>query len=61
MQMAILRDPKMGFARAAGVFGLPVTLVLNPLGQEVARVQGEADWNSPDAHGLLNAIIAGNL
>jgi thiol-disulfide isomerase/thioredoxin len=55
------RDPKMTFSRASGVLGLPVTLVLNPQGQEIARVQGEADWNSPDAHTLLNAIIAGNL
>jgi thiol-disulfide isomerase/thioredoxin len=55
------RDPKMAFARATGVFGLPVTLVINPKGQEIARVQGEADWNSPDAQALLSAIIAGNL
>lgn len=55
------RDPRMTFSRASGVLGLPVTLVLNPTGQEIARVQGEADWNSPDAHALLNAIIAGNL
>jgi thiol-disulfide isomerase/thioredoxin len=55
------RDPKMAFARATGVFGLPVTLVLNPQGEEIARVQGEADWNSPEAHALLNAIIEGNL
>lgn len=55
------RDPKMTFSRASGVLGLPVTLVLNPQGQEIARVQGEADWNSPDAHTLINAIIAGNL
>lgn len=59
--LPLLRDPKMGFAHATGVFGLPVTLVLNPLGQEVARVQGEADWNNPDSHTLLNAIISGNL
>ena len=55
------RDPKMGFARAAGVFGLPVTLILNPQGQEVARVQGEADWNGSDAQALLSAIITGNM
>jgi thiol-disulfide isomerase/thioredoxin len=55
------RDPKMTLARATGVFGLPVTLILNPKGQEIARMQGEADWNSPDAHALLSAIIAGNL
>lgn len=55
------RDPKMTFARATGVFGLPVTLVINPQGQEIARVQGEADWNSPDAQTLLSAMIAGTL
>lgn len=55
------RDPKMSFARATGVFGLPVTLILNPQGQELARMQGEADWNSSDAQTLLSAIIAGNV
>jgi len=59
--LPMLRDPKMSLARATGVFGLPVTLVLNPQGQEIARVQGEADWNSPDAHVLLNAFIKGNM
>lgn len=56
-----LRDPKMKLARASGVLGLPVTLVVSPDGAEIARLQGEADWNSEEAQALLNALIASNL
>jgi thiol-disulfide isomerase/thioredoxin len=59
--LPMLRDPKMSFARATGVLGLPVTLILTPQGEEIARAQGEADWNSPEAHALLSAIIAGTM
>lgn len=59
--LPILRDPKMKFSGASGVRGLPVTLVLNPQGQEIARLQREAEWNSDDAKRLLNAMIAPSL
>lgn len=59
--LPMVRDPSMAFARDSAVFGLPVTLVVNPSGQEIARVQGEADWNNPDAFALLNAMIEGNM
>lgn len=50
------RDPKMAFSRASGVLGLPVTIILNTQGQEIARVQGEAEWNSDEAKNILMAI-----
>jgi thiol-disulfide isomerase/thioredoxin len=55
--LPILRDPKMKFSGASGVRGLPVTLILNAKGEEIARIQREADWNSPEAKALINAII----
>jgi thiol-disulfide isomerase/thioredoxin len=57
--LPILRDPKSGLARAMGVLGLPVTVILNPQGQEVARLIGDAEWNSPAAQAVLRAMIAG--
>jgi thiol-disulfide isomerase/thioredoxin len=51
-----LRDPKSQLARAMGVLGLPVTLVINPQGQEVARLIGDAEWDSADALAVLNAL-----
>lgn len=55
--LPILRDPKQTFTRANGVFGLPTTLILDPQGQEIARMQGDADWNSDDAKIILKAIL----
>jgi len=35
--------------RDLGVFALPTTLLINPNGQEIGRLTGPADWNSPEA------------
>jgi thiol-disulfide isomerase/thioredoxin len=56
--LPVLRDPKSGLAHAMGVMGLPVTIILNPEGQEVARLIGDAEWDSPDALSVLIALSA---
>jgi thiol-disulfide isomerase/thioredoxin len=53
-----LRDPKSELARNMGVLGLPLTVILNPEGQEVARLIGDADWNSADAQAMFAALMA---
>jgi thiol-disulfide isomerase/thioredoxin len=50
------RDGKM--SRDAGILGLPVTLILDREGREVARMIGDANWDSPEARALLNRLIA---
>lgn len=57
-RLPTLRDPKSELARSMAVLGLPVTVILNPEGQEVARLVGDADWNSPDARAVM-AILSG--
>jgi thiol-disulfide isomerase/thioredoxin len=57
--LPILRDPKSELARAMGVLGLPITVILNPQGEEVARLIGDAEWDSADAQAILRAFIAG--
>ena len=57
--LPILRDPKSELARSAGVLGLPVTLILNPQGEEVARLIGDAAWDSESAKAVLAAFAAG--
>lgn len=52
------RDPKQLIARDMAVFGLPNTLILDRNGQEIARLQGEADWSSDSALAILRALIA---
>ncbi|MBR9764682.1 MAG: TlpA family protein disulfide reductase [Rhodobacteraceae bacterium] len=52
------RDPKSAQARGAAVFGLPVTLIVDPEGREVARLIGGADWNADEAHAVYDAFMA---
>nr|WP_281502102.1 TlpA disulfide reductase family protein [Loktanella sp. F6476L] len=51
-------DPRSTLARDMGVLGLPVTLILDPEGREIARLQGDAHWNSDSAIAILEAIMA---
>lgn len=52
-----LRDPKMALSSQIGILGLPVTILLNPQGQEVARMIGDATWDSPEALSLIDAMM----
>jgi len=53
------RDPKGQLAREMGVFGLPITLILDPEGREIARLRGDAHWNSDSAKAIISALIEG--
>lgn len=53
------QDPKQAVAREMGVLGLPITVILNPEGQEIARLLGDADWNSDNAKAIIKALLAG--
>ena len=54
-----LRDPKGLMARQMGIAGLPVTVIVNPEGQEVGRLIGDAEWDSAEAQAVLAALMAG--
>ena len=54
------RDPKSKIAREMGVLGLPITVVLDREGQEIARLQGDAHWNTDSAMAILRALIDGS-
>ncbi len=55
-----LFDPKFALAQSVGVQGLPVSIFIAPDGSEVARVQGELVWDSPQAQALIQAWMAGS-
>jgi thiol-disulfide isomerase/thioredoxin len=57
--LEIYLDPRQALAREMAVLGLPITVVLNPEGQEIARLQGDADWNSESAQAIFRAMMAG--
>ena len=51
-------DARQNLARSMGVLGLPVTVILDPDGNEIARLQGDADWHSDSALAIINALIS---
>jgi thiol-disulfide isomerase/thioredoxin len=57
--LPILLDPGQELAREMGVFGLPITVILDREGQEIARLRGEADWQSDSAKAIVAALVAG--
>ena len=50
-------DPKSSLGRDMGVLGLPITVILDPEGREIARMRGDAEWNSESAKAVIRALI----
>lgn len=57
--LQVYADPDL-IAKTAklNVAGLPSTLILNKQGQIVARLDGEASWDTPEVHALLDKLMA---
>ena len=53
-------DPamKLPFAFTPPAGGMPTTVIYGKDGREKARLSGEADWSSPEAHKLIDALLA---
>ncbi len=54
--LTIYREPTMRLGAAAGVLGMPITIILDREGREIARYTGEAVWDSPEARDILSRI-----
>lgn len=52
------RDPKQALARNMAVFGLPVTVIIDPDGNEIARLRGDAEWASDSAKNIVRALTS---
>ena len=52
-------DPSYALTGRLEAPGLPITILYNEGGREVARVPGEVDWTSPEADALLDYFVAG--
>ena len=50
-------DPRSALARDMAVLGLPITLILDPEGNEIARMRGDAEWNSDSAKAIIQTLI----
>tara|TARA_R110002072_G_scaffold27730_4_gene89970 strand:- start:1079 stop:1642 length:564 start_codon:yes stop_codon:yes gene_type:complete len=51
------QDPKQALASQMGVFGLPITVIMNPEGREIARMRGDANWSSDSARAIIKALV----
>lgn len=51
------QDPKQQLAAQMGVFGLPITVIIDPAGKEIARLRGDADWVSDSAKAIIAELI----
>ena len=51
------QDPKQAVAREMAIFGLPITIIINPEGREVARLRGDANWASENAKAIIATVI----
>ena len=51
------QDPKQKLASQMGVFGLPISVLLDREGREIARLQGDAKWDSDSARAIIAALI----
>jgi thiol-disulfide isomerase/thioredoxin len=56
--LPILRDPTSALSSQMAVMGLPVTVIVNAEGFEVARLIGGADWSAPTTLTALDALAA---
>jgi thiol-disulfide isomerase/thioredoxin len=56
VSLPVLRDPRSELARNSAIIGFPVTLILDPEGREVARLIGDAAWDSPEAIAVIGAL-----
>ena len=51
-------DMKLPFAFKPAAAGMPTTVIYGKDGQEKARLSGGADWSSPEAHKVIDALLA---
>ncbi|WOI56364.1 TlpA disulfide reductase family protein [Palleronia sp. LCG004] len=58
--LPVLLDPDREVSGEMGVDALPITVLLDPEGREVARMRGDADWASEEAIALIEAVTAGD-
>ena len=55
--LPILIDDNARLSREMGVLGLPTTLLLNRDGQEIARLRGDAAWDSDSARAIVARLV----
>ncbi|MCC7345907.1 MAG: TlpA family protein disulfide reductase [Variibacter sp.] len=56
-RLAMWFDPRGAAGRAIGIRGLPTTVILDRAGREVARLEGEAEWDRPAMLAAIRRLV----
>jgi thiol-disulfide isomerase/thioredoxin len=56
--LALYQDSSTALSARLGVSGIPITVIYDPEGRELARLGGGAEWDGPEALALVDAVIA---
>lgn len=56
--LGLFLDSKNALMSVLRAQGLPLTVLLNREGREIARLAGPAEWDSPEAEAVIRAAIA---
>ncbi|MCU0882447.1 MAG: TlpA family protein disulfide reductase [Hyphomonadaceae bacterium] len=57
--LAFYHEPSLNITYDLKARGFPTSILYGPDGVEIARLAGEADWASPEAKGLIRAVLDG--
>jgi thiol-disulfide isomerase/thioredoxin len=56
--LPVLLDPERALSADMGVMAAPVSILIDRQGNEIGRLVGGADWSTPEAKALIEALIA---
>ena len=56
-QLSVYADSSSQATRAFGVLGLPASVLIDRAGNEIGRLIGPAEWDSPEAIALIRYFI----
>lgn len=57
--LALYHDPSGRLGTTLNAYGMPTTLLIDRQGREIGRLVGPAEWDSPEAVALVEAVIEG--
>ena len=57
-RLATYIDPQLTLMRAFGAYGLPLTILIDDKGREVARAVGPAEWDAPESIDYFKVLTA---
>jgi thiol-disulfide isomerase/thioredoxin len=55
-KLPVYRDTKSAFLHAFGAFGLPLTVLIDPQGREIARASGALRWDAPESVAYFKSL-----